>query len=219
MRSTISFSKQRQSSSLMEANSQSSKGISFGNPLLVQSGVLPSTIADIRISSAGGFSTLMTSQSEDDGIGSYLKGAYANRQKICESAQEKFLELARSEYFEYGYTPPSERHILSFAKDYPGLIGEVVQNTYLAESEDTGVMLALLNAVASLSYETIYPYGQTLALAALSNKVAEVKEAAIRVYETWGHRDGARILANVECQPDWLEDYRKQVIFDLGGIE
>ncbi|WP_283149747.1 hypothetical protein [Silvimonas soli] len=127
------------------------------------------------------------------------------------------MDLARSEYFEYGYTSPSERHLLQFATECPGFIGEVIQNTFLAVWEDSGVMLALLNAVASLGYETTQPYGQVVALAAMMNPAAEVKEAAIRVYETWGHREGAKILATVDCPWAWLDDYRKQVISDLGG--
>lgn len=214
---TITFNNQRQSASALGNDLQSTWESAFHKPGLQQSVVLSSAGTEFWGSSTGYYSAVSAFRSEDDGTGTYVKGPAARRRKICEVAQAKFLELARSEYFEYGYTPSSERHLLQFAAEYPVLIGDVIQNIYLAESADARVMLALLNALASLSYETVRPHGQVLAIAALSNPVAEVKEAAIRVYETWGHREGAKILATVECPWAWLDDYRKQVISDLGG--
>lgn len=137
--------------------------------------------------------------------------------KVRETAKSKFIELARTEYFEYGFTPPSERYLLDFAEKYPGLVGEVSQEIYLSESKDTSVIRALFNALASLSYESVRPHGQVLAIAALTNPAAEIKEAAIRTYETWGHPNGANDLANVECPWPWLDEYRRQVIAYLGG--
>jgi hypothetical protein len=214
---TFTFSKQRQNASALGTDLQSTWEIVPKHGL--QQSVMSSSAVTVScVSRTGCYSSAVSAfRSEDDGTSAYVNGPVAPRRKICEVTQAKFLELARSEYFEYGYTPPSERHLLQFAAEYPGLIGEVIQNIYLAESADACVMLALLNALASLSYETVRPHGQVLAVAALTNPNAEVKEAAIRVYETWGHREGAKILATVECPWAWLDDYRKQVISDLGG--
>lgn len=151
------------------------------------------------------------------GYGTYVTGSSARLLQICEDAKEEFIALARNERFEYGYTAPSERFLLQFAKDYPALVGDTMQRIYLEVPGDKVVALAVLNAVASMGYETVYPHGQTLALGALMNPAPEVKEAAIRVYETWGHVDGARILSEVDCPWDWLDSYRKQVIEDLSG--
>lgn len=214
---TITFENQWQNTSALETYFQRTlkTAISELNPK--SSGVLSPAGKDYQDFRVGYYSELPALRSEDDGASSYIKGPAVHRRRICEAAHVKFLELARSEYFEYGYTQPSERHLSQFSTEFPGLIGELVQDIYLAESADTDVMLALLNAMASLNYETVRPHGQVLAIAALSNPAAEVKEAAIRVYETWGHREGAKILATVECPWPWLDDYRKQVISDLGG--
>lgn len=211
---TITFAKQQKSNSTLSSDLPRNWERTIDPSRLQQTMLLPSATRDSWVSSAGYFSTQMA-----DGTGTpYIKGTAAQRQKNIEAVQTKFLELAHSEYLEYGYTSPSERHLLQFATEYPGLIGELVQNIFLAESSDTVVMLALLNAVASLDYDTVRPHGQVLAIAALSNPAPEVKEAAIRVYETWGHAEGAKILANIECPWDWLDEYRKQVVVDLGGV-
>ena len=213
----ITFKNQRQSTSSPETYYQRISKPAFSDLPPRSRGVLSPVGKDYLHLKVGYCSELPALRSEDDGASAYLKGPAVHRRKICEAAHVKFLELARSEYFEYGYTQPSERQLLQFATEFPGLIGELVQDIYLAESADTDVMLALLNATASLTYEIVRPHGQVLAIAALSNPAAEVKEAAIRVYETWGHREGAKILATVECPWPWLDDYRKQVISDLGG--
>ena len=148
--------------------------------------------------------------------GGYLIGPGAKRRKIYEEAHDKFIDVAMSEYFEYGYTPPSERYIAKFAQEYPGILGELIQGISLSQALNPKVMVALLNAIGSLKYEDVRPYGQVLAIAAVSNLAVEVKEAAIRVYETWGHPEGAKVLASVECPWPWLDDYRRQVIADLG---
>ena len=161
--------------------------------------------------------TVSTLILEDGASSRFIRGLSVQKQKICEAAQAKFLEYARSEYFEYGYTQPSERFLIEFSEEYPGLLPKLIQSIYLSESKDIGVTLALLNALGSIKYEFLHPHGQILAIAALSNPAPEVKEAAIRVFEAWGNQDGAKILANVECHLEWLDKYRKQVITDLGG--
>ena len=213
----ITFNNQSQNTSSLETYFQSTSKTVISELRPQSSGVLSSAGKDYRNFRIGYYFELLALRREDAGASAYIKGPAIHRRRICEAAHVKFLELARSEYFEYGYTQPSERHLLQFAIEFPALIGELVQDIYLAESANTDVMLALLNAMASLNYETVRPYGQVLAIAALLNRAAEVKEAAIRVYETWGHREGAKILATVECPWPWLDDYRKQVISDLGG--
>lgn len=155
-------------------------------------------------------------ESEDKSAG-YLIGPAAQRRKIYEQAHDKFIDIALSEYFEYGYTPPSERYVAEFAQEYPGILGELIQGISLSQAGSPKVMVALLNAVGSLKYEDVRPFGQVLAVAAVSNLAVEVKEAAIRVYEAWGHPEGAMILAKVDCPWPWLDEYRKQVIADLGA--
>lgn len=153
----------------------------------------------------------------DDTVEVNSGDASARWREICDSAIKKFIEISRSEYFEYGSTSPSERYLIDFSEAYPRLVGDVVQGIYLLESGDVQVTVALLNAVASLSYEFVKPYGQILALAALSNSALEVKEAAIRVFEAWGNSEAIKILKDIDCPWDWLDAYRKQVIADLGG--
>lgn len=153
----------------------------------------------------------------DSGRTGFGTGDSKLRHMLREKLHQQFVEVAREENFEYGYTQPSERLAKQIAKDVPGVFGDVVQGILLRESADPVVMVALLNAVASLPYEMVWPFGQTLAIAAIALPAIEVKDAAIRAYETWGHPEGVGILKNIECPWPWLDDYRKQVIADLGG--
>lgn len=152
------------------------------------------------------------------GFGAIVGKVEARKLEVCQTAQARFTDIARFEHFEYGYTASSEQYLLEFAKQYPGLLGEVTHNIYLTSLKERTVILALVNAIASLDYESVRPFGQSLALMALTNPDVEIKEAAIRAYETWGHPEGANILSGADCPIGWLDKYRRQVIEDLGGV-
>jgi hypothetical protein len=158
----------------------------------------------------------VSSDSDGDVVRTRTK-AVAEKQKIIAVAHDKFIELAKSENFEYGYTPSSERYLAEFATRYPALTGELAQEIALNGVADETIMIALLNAIGALDYEFLRPFGQILAVAAVTNVSVLVKEAAIRAYEAWGHPEGARILKAVDCPWPWLDKYRLQVIVDIGG--
>ncbi|KAL0630367.1 hypothetical protein Q9L58_010786 [Maublancomyces gigas] len=167
----------------------------------------------------GGFGRAVASDSGSSSSIASAGGLFsletARRRELCSVAQREFVEIARLENFEYGYTPPSERYVQEFSRKYPGLLGDFLQGVALDEAGDSQIMIAVLNALGSFPYDAVRPFGQILAVAAVTNPALEVKEAAIRVYETWEHPDGARVLATVECPWGWLDLYRKQVIADL----
>jgi hypothetical protein len=150
-----------------------------------------------------------------DNVGTYIFGEDARRKNSCEQAKLQFLRIATEEQFEYGYTPPSERFLVQFGDEKPALVGELIQLIQLTESHNVKVMVSLLNGISAFKYETFRPYTQTVAVAALANKSVDIKEAAIRVYETWGHPEGAKQLENVECNLPWLDSYRQKVIDHL----
>ena len=52
-------------------------------------------------------------------------------------------------------------------------------------------------------------------LAAFPNKNQEVKEAAIRAFESWGNLESLKILKNISLEEEWLSEYLNEVISDL----
>ncbi|MNN53175.1 hypothetical protein D3C81_1679140 [compost metagenome] len=80
---------------------------------------------------------------------------------------------------------------------------------------DKNILLSLLKAISNLSYDSIYPFGQTVAVAALVNKDVEVIEGGIRAFENWGSPAGVSVLENTKLAFDWLELYRQQTIVYL----
>ncbi len=49
----------------------------------------------------------------------------------------------------------------------------------------------------------------------LANKDVEIKDFAIRVFESWADPESLKILDNTVVTPEWLESYRKLVVKDL----
>ena len=151
----------------------------------------------------------------DTGPSVFVANRETAHHEIIETAKKEFTELARSEEFEYGMVSQSEKYLLKFMENKSIFIGHIINKIFLDEISDKKVIISLLNAISSIDYKLIHPFGQTIAIAALSNESTEIKEAGIRAYETWGHKESIEILRYICCGIDWLDEYRKNVIADL----
>jgi len=92
---------------------------------------------------------------------------------------------------------------------------EWLNNIYNDNYGDTNLIVGLLRVVSRFSYDRISPQGMTMALAAFPHKNQEVRETAIRVFESWGNLESLKILKNISVEESWLSEYLQQVISDL----
>ncbi len=125
---------------------------------------------------------------------------------------QAFRRASRSDTLEYGMVSKCDELLLSWFEESPSQLGDVVSHIFLQSMNDKNVLLLLLKAISNLSYDAIYPFGQTVAVAALVNRDVEVIEGGIRAFENWGSRDGISVLENTQLAFDWLEIYRQQTI-------
>lgn len=125
---------------------------------------------------------------------------------------QAFKRASRSDTLEYGMVSKCDELLSSWFIESPGQLGDIVSHIFLQSMHDKNILLLLLKAISNLSYESIYPFGQTVALAALVNRDVEVIEGGIRAFENWGSRDGIAVLENTKLAFDWLELYRQQTI-------
>jgi len=124
----------------------------------------------------------------------------------------EFRRVARSEILEYGTSSNSDNLIEKWSKQHDFDFGGVLNHIFIKAVGNKNLQLALLKAVSSIAYESVYPHAQVQAMAALVIKDFEVAEAGIRAFENWGHKDGVHILENSVMAAAWLDDYRKQTI-------
>lgn len=125
---------------------------------------------------------------------------------------QTFKRASRSDTLEYGMISKCDELLLSWFTESPAQLGNIISHIFIQSMSDKNILLSLLKAISNLSYESIYPFGQTVAVAALVNKDVEVIEGGIRAFENWGSREGVSVLENTKLAFDWLELYRQQTI-------
>lgn len=163
--------------------------------------------------------TTQTSEAVKYKSTSILTGeTYGFDEKLFDRCRREFVGTARREQIEHGFASASEQLVSKYLSLYPATCGGILQYIYIKESHDTAVALALVRGISFIDYDAIMPYGQMIALAALTNTNDEVREAGIRAYERWRCVDGIAVLKTIETSWDWLEQYRLETIEYLESL-
>lgn len=92
---------------------------------------------------------------------------------------------------------------------------KAINQIYLNNFDNENVLVKILNAISEIDYEKVNPYGQTIAIAAISNKNLVVKQKAIETFERWNNADSIKILENIDIREKWLKRHVEKVIADL----
>jgi len=127
----------------------------------------------------------------------------------------KFLQLLREQDFEYGVDTPADELVRKCFHENEAISKEWINNLFVENFNDQIVLMGILRVLSHFNYQEVAPQGPTVALAALANTSAEVRECGIRAFENWGSLHSLKVLENVNCEEKWLDDYLKQVIADL----
>lgn len=132
---------------------------------------------------------------------------------------ERLKALLMGECPEIGVVPPSfhvfeEMVHIDESRAYTQLL-TIFMDSFKKEDDSHLVLLNCLHLVAQFSYRSVYPHGQTMALAGLSYDNVEVNEFAVKCFEDWGDPDGAQKLGAVHFEQEWLEEYARDVVSEL----
>lgn len=124
----------------------------------------------------------------------------------------QLIEILKRQDFEYGYFSEADKYIENILQINTIFAKEIINRTFISKIEDEKVLLGLLQLVGHCDYMRVYPVGQTIAIASLSFKNVEIKEAGIRAFENWNRKETAPILKRVEAGRTWLDEYLASVI-------
>lgn len=141
-----------------------------------------------------------------------------NRQRMDRFRAEffaKLLKLLREQDFEYGVDTPADELVRKSFSENISIAKEWLNQLFVENYDDQTVLMGILRVLSHFEYQEVAPQGPTMALAALSNVSAEVRECGIRAFENWSTLESLEVLKNVKCQEEWLNDYLQQVIADL----
>ena len=141
-----------------------------------------------------------------------------NRQRMDRFRAEffaKLLKLLREQDFEYGVDTPADELVRKSFSENISIAKEWLNQLFVENYDDQTVLMGILRVLSHFEYQEVAPQGPTMALAALSNVSAEVRECGIRAFENWSTLESLEVLKNVKCEEKWLNDYLQQVIAEL----
>lgn len=113
------------------------------------------------------------------------------------------------------YSNSIELELLNYFNRNSYVTGQWFSNLFRDYIGKPKVLINLLKILGKLENDKI-PNGHLCVASLLSNKDVEVKDFAIRVFESWGDLESLKILENTaRISPEWLENYKQSVIKDL----
>ena len=140
-------------------------------------------------------------------------------QKRLESLRTGFtdqlLNLICEDDFEYGIDTKADVLVRDQMKKNALATKSWLNSMFVENFANPTILVGLLRIVARLDYLDIYPEGQTMAVAGLSNSNVEVQECGIRAFESWTTLESLHVLENLSVSAGWLKEYVDQVVADL----
>ncbi len=125
------------------------------------------------------------------------------------------LKCLREQDFEYGLDTPADELVRKTFIENESVAKEWLNQLFVENYNEKTVIMGILRVLSHFEYQEVAPQGPTMALAALSNNSAEVRECGIRAFENWSNLESLKVLRSVNCQEVWLNDYLQQVIVDI----
>lgn len=125
------------------------------------------------------------------------------------------IQLIHEEIFEYGMENAADEFLQINLCRNPLWTKDWLNTIFLENFSDVKITTGILRIISHLEYADIYPTGQMIAMGALSHKIAEVREIAIRAFENWESVESLGYLRHVQCGEKWLQSYLEQVINEL----
>ncbi|WP_024333894.1 hypothetical protein [Desulfotignum balticum] len=142
----------------------------------------------------------------------------SNTEQLKNNFVQNLLQLLHNVEFEFGYETPAEKYVREALSKYGTFVREWINDIFLQSLDDPQTLSGILRVISHFEYSLMYPQGMTIAISATRHEDAEVQECGIRCFENWEAIDSLPILKNIYISESWLNDYLKDVITDLEGL-
>jgi len=125
----------------------------------------------------------------------------------------------------------SESGVVNLSEEYFGkmidedhrlalnLVNKIFMDCISTNNREYNLLVNVLHLLSHFDYQKVYPWAQTMAIAALGHKNAEVRDYAIKCYENWKNPDGIKNLKAVKFNEEWLQEYANAVIKELENLK
>ncbi|MFT5782332.1 MAG: hypothetical protein ACI9EB_001719 [Pseudomonas sp.] len=126
-----------------------------------------------------------------------------------------FRSIVEANSSEFGIKSSAEIYVEESLLRKPVFTKTCLNELYLENSSNETMLIAILKILAHSDRAQLYPVGETVAIAALSHSSIEVRECGVRAFEYWESKDAVTVLMNTHLAPDWLEEYKLEVIRNI----
>ena len=133
--------------------------------------------------------------------------------------EKDFLERLDVDHFEPGIKSSTEHYVEQWLASNPMLVQTAIGKLYLSNTARINRLVGILTVVAHLDRVALSPANELVALAAMSHSSIQVKEYALRAYEYWEDAELVEKLKYYTLHPQWLEDYKNEIIEDVMGAD
>jgi len=158
-------------------------------------------------------------KNEDNTVSSFFRSkARSNaefRKHLVEKFEPIFVSTLKSQELEIDYRNQIEILLEELFQENQLATKDWLNDVYVEHFQDSRFLINILKIIGNFDKELLSSFGIVPSGAALSHKSAEVKEMAIRVFENWNTIESYTFLKNCSLTPDWLEDYKNQVLFNI----
>ena len=151
-------------------------------------------------------------------LGNPLLSTSAPSLELQECLREIYLltQIIVEDNVDFGFETNAEKFIrYNLASKGEHYIVALLNKIFMDNFRNLHIVSVILYIISHMNYTSIYPYGQTMVLAALNLGDPEIQEYCIRCFELWENPDGVRILEGLDIKQSWLRSYRDEVICDL----
>ena len=128
---------------------------------------------------------------------------------------EQFKTLLENDVIDTGFYLNSENFLKSKLAENPSITKEWMNTVFLESFDRPEAIIKILYIISNIDYKKILPHGPTMAIAATTHEDFEVREYAVRVFESWEHPHMLKYLKHLNFNEPWLQEYLEEVIRNL----
>lgn len=111
-----------------------------------------------------------------------------------EKYKKVFFNIIKNTVFEPGEDNLATRKFAELISENKDATLKLINSYFIEHFKDECICVKLLTLLNDYSYDELYPYSQTIAIASLSNKASRVKSAAYNMFAHWGNKKSLELL-------------------------
>ncbi|HHX2502190.1 TPA: hypothetical protein ACU8BJ_001920 [Neisseria subflava] len=135
--------------------------------------------------------------------------------KLEKDFSQKFINFILHENIDEDYKSTIEVELINLFRENSYVTRAWLSNLIILYFSEAKFLTNVLKILSKSDFHELFREHLTI-LGLLLNKDIEVKDCAIRVFESWADKESLRILKESDpIIPEWLESYKQQVINDI----